>query len=179
MNNFNPNYNLFDNGDENYNLFSSPRELSWHSFEARVNIPQAENDESYNKYVPQPQSINYPPLSINIPPPSLWNHPGGVPYDNQSFPIPVGSAPFYPVAPPHQILSEPIQNVNNFPVPSVWAPRGDSHNFVLKEPHERFVKSSVNGNQVRVLTYTRDEFEKLSMGKNMNCNFCKRLGKPK
>lgn len=174
MNNWNPNYNLFDNGDENLNLFSSPRELSWHSFEARVNHfqQQHQNGDSYNKYVPQPQPINHPP-------PSLWNHPS-VPCDNHNFQFPVGSAaPFYTVAPPPPVLIEPIQNVNNVPVPSVWAPRGDSCNFDLNEPHERFVKSSVNGTNVRVLTYTREQFDKLSSGKNMNCNFCKRLGKPK
>lgn len=90
----------------------------------------------------------------------------------------------------HPVSNEPPRNINNFhrnfpvqllPVTdnkNIPASTSDFHNFFINNQNEKVVKSPINGNDVRVLTYTRDEYDR-NNGKNFNCNFCKRLGKPK
>lgn len=195
MNNFNPNYNVCDNGDGNNELFSSQNQI-WHSYAHRLNKPSFEpnshqnvagndfigapGENYYNKHVPQNRQAV--PSHNNYAGPSSLNY---LPFQDgrNNFNYPVPSLPIFNEPPNRQPV--PSYNnyagpasVNNFPVQSPVSHNGDFYDFFLNNQHERTVKS-VNGNEVKVLTYTRDVYDQINLGKNFNCNFCKRLGKPK
>lgn len=164
------------------------------------------NDSSkyYNKYLP-PHHLEVSSLNNYAGPSNVTNLPLQLERnDGPSFYHPVQSFPCFnePRFPVQSVNSlanneqirapfnQPVQSLpihRNFPVQlqpvtdnkNIRTPPSDLRHFFTNNQHERVVKSSVNGNDVRVLTYTRDEYDRIFNEKNLNCNFCKRLGKPK